>query len=140
MEDGGGSQEDGAFLRRWATRCRKIDFFLFFVLKFCHYIAFGGTYTAVRLASFSTIGLEDQVLTEWKTQIEVTTAGFNVLRVDSPEGPWAKLNEDSVPGRGTSWERPLGIDSMSAADAAADPATVLPAHRLAATIGTVQRD
>jgi hypothetical protein len=145
-------------------------------LKFCHYVAFGGTYTAVRLASLSTIGLEDQVLIEWETETEVDTAGFNVLRADSPEGPWGKLNEDLIPGRGTSWdgasyafadaarvpgavrwycveevdvrggtvrypsklvwddgladedgdgmpdawERPLGIDSMSAADADAD--------------------
>lgn len=38
---------------------------------------------------------------EWQTATEVDTAGFNLYRATSPDGPYAKLNADLIPGRGS---------------------------------------
>jgi hypothetical protein len=73
-------------------------------LKLCHYVAFATTYTAVRLDTLSATGSDESVLVEWQTEAEISTAGFNVFRAGSPEGPWAKLNEHLIPSTGTSWE------------------------------------
>ncbi len=72
-------------------------------LQFCHYIAFGGSYTAVRLGALSATGGEDQVLIKWDTEAEINTAGFNVLRSESAAGPWVRLNQVLIPSNGNSW-------------------------------------
>lgn len=33
----------------------------------------------------------------WKTASEVDTAGFNLYRATSPEGPWIKINDELIP-------------------------------------------
>lgn len=38
---------------------------------------------------------------EWQTETEVDTAGFNVYRSLSPEGPYEKLNATLIPSRGS---------------------------------------
>lgn len=38
------------------------------------------------------------VVIRWSTETEVNTAGFNVYRALSEEGPWDKLNERLIPG------------------------------------------
>lgn len=38
------------------------------------------------------------VLVEWTTESEVETAGFNLYRSDSAEGPYIKINPDLIPG------------------------------------------
>jgi len=37
------------------------------------------------------------VTVEWSTASELNTAGFNVLRSDSPAGPFARLNPEVIP-------------------------------------------
>jgi hypothetical protein len=37
------------------------------------------------------------VLVEWATESEVDTAGFNLYRSDSPEGPFIRLNDHLIP-------------------------------------------
>ncbi len=63
-----------------------------------------GEPAAVRMASFEARSSDGGVEVEWTTEVEVGTAGFNVLRAESPEGPWLKLNEDFIPSRGSSYE------------------------------------
>ncbi|NQT84409.1 hypothetical protein HQ563_15400, partial [bacterium] len=66
----------------------------------------GLTVAAPTLAAMSYIrtrGLDSEVLLEWRTEAEVGTAGFNVLRAESPEGPWVQLNEGLIPSEGSSW-------------------------------------
>ena len=38
------------------------------------------------------------IIVRWSTESEVNTAGFNVYRSGSEEGPWAKLNTKLIPG------------------------------------------
>ncbi len=38
------------------------------------------------------------VLVEWTTESEANTAGFNVYRSESPDGPYVKVNTALVPG------------------------------------------
>jgi hypothetical protein len=43
-------------------------------------------------------GCTGQVRVEWTTETEVDTAGFNLLRGESPEGPFTlKVNEQLIP-------------------------------------------
>ena len=37
------------------------------------------------------------VTVEWSTASELNTAGFNVLRSDTPAGPFARLNREIIP-------------------------------------------
>ena len=37
------------------------------------------------------------VTVEWSTASELNTAGFNVLRSDTPNGPFARLNSEVIP-------------------------------------------
>ena len=37
------------------------------------------------------------VLVEWTTESEVNTAGFNVYRSESAEGPYVKINRELIP-------------------------------------------
>lgn len=38
------------------------------------------------------------ILIRWSTETEVDTAGFNVYRAESEEGPWTKINPSLIPG------------------------------------------
>jgi hypothetical protein len=38
------------------------------------------------------------VIVEWTTESEVETAGFNLYRSDSPDGPYVKVNDALIPG------------------------------------------
>lgn len=38
------------------------------------------------------------IIIRWSTETEVNTAGFNVYRALSEEGPWEKINQRMVPG------------------------------------------
>jgi len=37
------------------------------------------------------------VVVEWSTASELDTAGFNLYRSDSPDGPFARVNQDLIP-------------------------------------------
>lgn len=39
---------------------------------------------------------------EWRTETEVNTAGFNVYRTTSPDGQYVRINEQLIPGQGSS--------------------------------------
>ena len=43
-------------------------------------------------------GPESLVIVEWTTESEVETAGFNLYRSDSPDGPYVKVNDALIPG------------------------------------------
>jgi hypothetical protein len=38
------------------------------------------------------------IIVRWSTESEVNTAGFNVYRSDSEDGPWTKINPHLIPG------------------------------------------
>lgn len=40
------------------------------------------------------------VVARWQTLSEIDNAGFYVWRAETPEGPWAVINPDIIPGRG----------------------------------------
>ena len=49
------------------------------------------------------------IVVRWSTETEVNTAGFNVYRALSEDGPWTKINTSLIPGspdpiRGGSYE------------------------------------
>jgi len=37
------------------------------------------------------------VTINWETASEVNTAGFNIYRSESPDGPWEKINKELIP-------------------------------------------
>ena len=37
------------------------------------------------------------IVVRWSTESEVNTAGFNVYRSDSEDGPWTKINSQLIP-------------------------------------------
>lgn len=50
------------------------------------------------LALFLATALTPPAVTvQWSTASELNTAGFNVLRGDSPDGPFTRLNADVIP-------------------------------------------
>jgi hypothetical protein len=53
----------------------------------------------------------------WETASEVNTAGFNIYRSNSPEGPWQKINQQLIPPS----EDPVGGGSYKFVDTQAQP-------------------
>ena len=53
----------------------------------------------------------------WETASEVNTAGFNLYRSASPDGPWEKVNDQLLPPS----EDPVSGGSYSFTDASAEP-------------------
>jgi len=77
-------------------------------------------YTLVELCSFRVTALDSEVVLEWETGAEIDMAGFNVLRAETPEGPWVKLNEHLIPSHGS----PRQGGSYSFSDETRQPGTV----------------
>ena len=42
------------------------------------------------------------IIIEWSTASELEVAGFNILRADNPDGPFAQINDALVPSSGDS--------------------------------------
>ncbi len=38
-----------------------------------------------------------EIVIEWSTGSELSTVGFNLLRSESPDGPWSKVNPSLIP-------------------------------------------
>ena len=53
----------------------------------------------------------------WETASEVNTAGFNLYRSTSPDGPWEKVNDQLLPPS----EDPVSGGSYSFTDKSAEP-------------------
>jgi len=41
---------------------------------------------------------QPQIEISWETESEINTAGFYILRSDSPVGPFVRMNENIIPG------------------------------------------
>lgn len=54
----------------------------------------------VELLYFQTIPGSDSVTLVWATAAEIDTAGFNILRSESQDGPFEKINDLLIPGQG----------------------------------------
>ena len=54
----------------------------------------------VELLYFQAMPKPDSVTLVWATAQEIDTAGFNILRSDSQDGPFAKINDALIPGEG----------------------------------------
>lgn len=57
----------------------------------------------VTMSTFTATASEQEGVTiSWRTESEVNTAGFNVLRSQGGNGTWSKLNGTLIPGQGNS--------------------------------------
>lgn len=59
----------------------------------------------VMLSHFRANRTETGVVLEWATQSELDNAGFNILRGETKEGAFVKVNPTLIPGAGTTAER-----------------------------------
>ena len=64
-----------------------------------------GGHAPVMLSHFSANRTEAGVVLEWATQSELDNAGFNILRGETKEGAFVKVNPTLIPGAGTTAER-----------------------------------
>ncbi|RMG55044.1 MAG: lamin tail domain-containing protein [Acidobacteria bacterium] len=58
-----------------------------------------GSPTAVILSSFTARSAKTRVLIEWETVSEFDLVGFNLLRSDSPDGPFVHINPTLIPAQ-----------------------------------------
>jgi hypothetical protein len=62
---------------------------------------FAGVCVIAALVTFVQAGMDpagSAIIIQWSTASELNTAGFNVYRGDTPDGPFTKLNADLIPG------------------------------------------
>ncbi len=64
------------------------------VWPICAFLALAGLILGYRAM---TAGAEASVVVEWSTATELDTAGFNIYRSDSPDGPFTRVNEELIP-------------------------------------------
>ena len=65
-----------------------------------------GEILPVTLSSFSSqINKNGQIILSWITESELDNAGFNILRSQSKQGPFVKVNPKLIQGAGTTGER-----------------------------------
>jgi hypothetical protein len=60
--------------------------------------------TAIELSKFKAIPANRKVILVWVTETETDNAGFNILRAETEDGEYAKINESVIPARGSSVE------------------------------------
>lgn len=58
--------------------------------------------TSVLLDSITTVGGHEQIIVQWRTLIELDTAGFNILRSTTSDGVFQKLNNNLIEATGNS--------------------------------------
>lgn len=59
-----------------------------------------GVETLIELSSFTAKPLNSRVLLEWKTETELDTEGFNILRSEEEDGEYVKINPYLIPSKG----------------------------------------
>ncbi len=59
----------------------------------------------VQLSQFSAQFVDGQAIISWTTESELDNAGFNILRSQSEQGPFVKVNPTLIQGAGTTGER-----------------------------------
>ncbi len=59
----------------------------------------------VQLSSFRPVLENGQVVIRWTTESELDNAGFNILRSDTRDGEFKKINAELIQGAGTTGER-----------------------------------
>ena len=65
-----------------------------------------GEVLPVTLSSFSPqLNKNGQIILSWITESELENAGFNILRSQTPQGPFVKVNPKLIQGAGTTGER-----------------------------------
>jgi len=63
-----------------------------------------GLITLVDLTAFEAKATSNRILLEWQTASEPNNAGFNLLRADTKNGPYKKINNTLIPAEGgTTW-------------------------------------
>ncbi|MCI5217817.1 MAG: hypothetical protein D3914_01150 [Candidatus Electrothrix sp. LOE2] len=66
--------------------------------------SFIGQKLVVTLASFSAIRYEGTVMLEWKTEMELDNAGFNIWRSETEAGEYTKINDSLLPAQGSEYQ------------------------------------
>jgi hypothetical protein len=56
---------------------------------------------AVQLTSFTVAPVPGAVLVEWETASEIDTVGFYILRSQTPEGTYTRINSNLIPAMGS---------------------------------------
>ena len=64
--------------------------------------AFTAVPTAVKLLSFTAVGLDEAVEVSWKTGSELNNLGFHLSRSRSSSGPFERITAEVIPGLGSS--------------------------------------
>ncbi|MEI6125557.1 MAG: hypothetical protein WCQ99_03290 [Pseudomonadota bacterium] len=60
--------------------------------------------TLISLGSFQAIPGNREVLIKWTTESEIDNSGFNILRAESPEGPFIPVNNELIQAEGAAAE------------------------------------
>lgn len=84
------------------------------------YLKHGGDPLPVALSSFRAEWTDKGVVLKWTTESEVDTAGYNILRSETKDGPFEIVNPKIIQGAGTTAER----NAYTWIDTTAKPNTV----------------
>jgi hypothetical protein len=57
--------------------------------------------TLIELSSFTAKASNGRVKLEWVTESEIDNAGFNIWRADAEDGEYVKLNDETIPAKGS---------------------------------------
>ncbi len=60
--------------------------------------------TAITLTSFTVTTLQNEILIEWKTDMELDNAGFNIWRSEEVDGEYIKINDSLIQAEGSDYQ------------------------------------
>ena len=58
--------------------------------------------TVINLSSFTAKAKGKRVVLKWRTETEIENLGFNILRAETEDGEYVKINKELIPAKGNS--------------------------------------